>query len=101
MKIPQAAVLLLLACGKSDGASNPAATRIGVRTATAAIGPWSPACAAFTPPESGEPDVLVYAAKAHPELAGGSLVITYATNGTLAQVATSPSLYYPRFVRVP
>jgi hypothetical protein len=77
------------------------ATVIGVRTAPAAIGPWSSYCTAFTPPESSAPGAFVYAAKAHPELEGGSLVVTYAANGTLSQVATDMNLYYPRFVRVP
>jgi hypothetical protein len=77
------------------------ATDIVVRSAPLPTGPWSRGCVAFTPPESGQPGLLVYAAKAHPELAGGSLVITYATNGGLSQVVNDLSLYFPRFVRVP
>jgi hypothetical protein len=77
------------------------ATEIVVRSAPAPTGPWSRGCVVFTPPESGKPGLLVYAAKAHPELAGGSLVITYATNGGLSQVVNDMSLYFPRFVRVP
>ncbi len=77
------------------------ATSIGVRSAPAPTGPWSQACLAFMPPDSAKPGAFVYAAKAHPELAGGSLVVTYATNGTLSQVVNEMSLYYPRFVRVP
>jgi hypothetical protein len=77
------------------------ATSIAVRTAPAPTGPWSLPCLTFTPPESGKAGVLVYAAKAHPELGGGSILITYATNGGLAQVVSDMSLYFPRFVRVP
>jgi len=78
------------------------ATSIAVRSAPAPEGPWSPACAVFTPPDSTKPTVLVYAAKAHPELLGGSLVATYATNSTdLATLANDMSVYFPRFVRVP
>jgi hypothetical protein len=74
------------------------ATQIAVRTAPAPEGPWTLPCAAFTPPESGRANVIVYAAKAHPEL--GPLVITYATNSTdLATLANDMSLYFPRFVR--
>jgi hypothetical protein len=76
------------------------ATKIATRTARAPEGPWTTPCAAFTPPESARPNVIVYAAKAHPELSGASLVITYATNSTdLATVANDMSLYFPRFVR--
>jgi hypothetical protein len=77
------------------------ATNIVMRIARAPTGPWSLGCLAFTPPESKQSGLLVYAAKAHPELAGGSMVITYATNGGLSQVVNDMSLYYPRFVRVP
>jgi hypothetical protein len=76
------------------------ATKIAVRTAPAPEGPWTSPCAAFTPPESGRSNVIVYAAKAHPELSGGSLVVTYATNSTdLATLANDMSVYFPRFVR--
>ena len=77
-------------------------TRIAVRTAPAPEGPWSAACDAFTPPESSRSGVLVYAAKGHAELTGGSLVATYATNATdLGTLASDMSLYFPRFVRSP
>jgi hypothetical protein len=76
------------------------ATKIATRAAPAPEGPWTSPCAAFTPPESGRANVIVYAAKAHPELSGGSLVITYATNSTdLATLASDMSVYFPRFVR--
>lgn len=78
------------------------ATDVAVRTAPTPEGPWTAPCDVFTPPESGEANVLVYAAKAHPELAGGSLVVTYATNSTdLAMLAADMSLYFPRFARAP
>jgi hypothetical protein len=76
------------------------AAPIAVRTAPAIEGPWSRACEVFAPPPGLE-GTLVYAAKAHPELTGGSLVLTYATNGPEARVAADPSLYVPRFVRAP
>ena len=78
------------------------ATNIAMRSSPAIAGPWSPPCSAFTPPESGQSNVIVYAGKGHPELAGGSLVATYATNSTdLATVASDMNLYFPRFVRSP
>jgi hypothetical protein len=78
------------------------ATSIAVRTAPVAEGPWTAPCIAFTPPESGRANVIVYAGKAHPEIVGGSLVATYASNSTdLATLASDMSLYFPRFVRSP
>ncbi len=54
-----------------------------------------------TPPEAADPGVTEYAAKAHPELAGADIVVTYATNATeLERLARDTALYYPRFVRV-
>jgi len=55
----------------------------------------------YLPPEAAQRDVLLYAARAHPELEGASLVITYASNGLdFARVVADRSLYFPRFVRV-
>jgi len=76
------------------------ATKVAIRTAPSPQGPWTSPCAAFTPPEASRSNVIEYAAKAHPELSGGSLVITYATNSTdLATVASDMTIYFPRFVR--
>lgn len=66
-------------------------------------GPWSTPKKVFRPPESDRANILVYAAKGHPELAaGGALAITYASNtlGDFAALVKDSSLYYPRFVRV-
>jgi hypothetical protein len=44
---------------------------------------------------------MIYAAKAHPELTGADLVITYATNTfEFAEQLTDSLPYYPRFVRL-
>lgn len=85
------------------------ATTIAVRTAPALEGPWSDPVDVFTPvesrAESRDPNTLVYAAKAHPELLGasGGLVLTYATNSTnLSDLLGSAGadLYWPRVVRL-
>lgn len=83
------------------------ATKIGIRTATALTGPWSPPVIVYRPPESDDPRPFVYAAKAHPELVGldaADLVVTYATNSfEFADLLTKHgerSLYWPRFVVV-
>jgi hypothetical protein len=86
------------------------ATTIGVRTAPAVTGPWSAPLEVYRPPESDEPRVFVYAAKAHPQLVApdaADLVITYATNSFEFSDLFTPQgereLYWPRFVtwRVP
>ncbi|MCA9581358.1 MAG: DUF4185 domain-containing protein, partial [Myxococcales bacterium] len=63
-------------------------------------GPWSDAELLFHPPESDRPGVLIYSAKAHPEIKGGQLAITYCSNhvdfNTLLDDLT---LYFPHFLR--
>jgi hypothetical protein len=55
----------------------------------------------YRPPEYYRPNVMIYAAKAHPELTGGDLNLTYATNTfDLAEQLTDSLIYYPRFVRL-
>ncbi len=77
------------------------ATNIVRRTADAPEGPWSAPTRLIRPSHSERSGILVYSAKAHPELSGGpSPVITYCTNhqdfGTLVG---DMDLYVPRFVR--
>ncbi len=72
-----------------------------MRAAPDLTGPWSPAKMVYRPPEYYKPDVMIYAAKAHPELTGGDLILTYATNNFNFGSVVSDSLsYYPRFVRL-
>ncbi len=76
-------------------------TDLAYRTAPALTGPWSAATRFHRPPESDQPDAFVYAGKAHPELAGADLVLTYVANSfEFADLFSDPTLYYPRFVRV-
>jgi hypothetical protein len=77
------------------------AATIGLRFARTPTDAWSDGVTVFRPPESDRPHTLVYAGKAHPELAGGDLVLTYASNDTdLASLVSDTSIYFPRFVRV-
>jgi hypothetical protein len=74
---------------------------VAMRSAIRLTGPWSAPQRVFTPPERNGPRIMIYAAKAHPELAGSDLVLTYATNSfDLADVIRDRTLYYPRFVRL-
>ncbi len=73
---------------------------LAVRTANEIGGPWSEPVAIYRPPEFGKDGVMIYAGKAHPQLAGAQLVVTYATNSfRFADHFTNPDIYYPRFVR--
>jgi hypothetical protein len=76
---------------------------IGVRTAPAPQGPWSPVRVVYEPPESRRLGVLVYSARAHPHLAApGGVLVTYNSNASeLARLVRDSSLYYPRFVTLP
>jgi len=77
------------------------ATSVGLSTAPRPTGPWSEPRVVYRPPESDAPDAFVYAAKAHPELRGADLVLTYAASSfDFARLVADRSLYYPRFVRV-
>lgn len=83
---------------RSDGFG---ATTIVVSFAAKLEGPWSKPRAIFRPPESAREKPFVYAAKAHPALAGADLVATYATNDfDFGTVVRDTTLYYPRFVRI-
>jgi len=76
------------------------ATEIVLRSAPRLEGPWSAAVKVYRPPESDAPDAFVYAGKAHVELTGADMVLTYAANGDEKKIATEMSLYFPRFVKV-
>lgn len=74
---------------------------IALRFAPALTGPWSAPREVFRPPEAVTRGVLCYAGKAHPELVGADLVVTYACNATdPTALLADETLYYPRFVRV-
>lgn len=77
------------------------ATDVIARYAPRPEGPWSAPKALFEPRESGKRDANVYAAKAHPELEGAPLIVTYATNSfDFSKLIGSRKLYYPRVMRV-
>ncbi|MBI4862198.1 MAG: DUF4185 domain-containing protein [Candidatus Riflebacteria bacterium] len=76
-------------------------TPISARWAPALTGPWSPLVRFYTPVESSWDGTFVYAAKAHPELTGAPVVVTYATNRTdFWRLVGDHGVYYPRFLRV-
>ena len=74
---------------------------VTIRAAATLTGPWSAARMLYRPPEYYRPNVMIYAAKAHPQLTGADLVLTYATNTfRFSEHLTDSLIYYPRFVRL-
>jgi hypothetical protein len=72
-----------------------------MRAAPTLEGPWSAPQLVYRPPEYYRPNVMIYACKAHPELTGSDLVLTYATNTfKFGEHKTDSLIYYPRFVRL-
>jgi hypothetical protein len=77
------------------------AADVTMRAAPDLTGPWSAPRMVYRPPEYHIPQVMIYAGKAHPELTGADLVLTYATNTfDLGEQLTDSRNYYPRFVRL-
>lgn len=78
--------------------------KIVTRTAENPWGPWSEKREVYTCPEaSRERGVFCYAAKHQPVYSDDkTVVISYAANGhEMSTVLNDPSLYVPRFIRVP
>ncbi len=77
------------------------AAPIALRTAPSLVGPFGPPADVYLPEEAGTANILLYAGRAHPELSGADLVLTYASN-TLDPNAllADLDLYFPRFVRL-
>lgn len=72
-----------------------------MRAAPTLTGPWSAPQLVYRPPEYYRPNVMIYAGKAHAQLTGGDLVLTYATNTSqFTEYRTDSLIYYPRFVRL-
>jgi hypothetical protein len=77
-------------------------SNVTVRSAERPEGPWSQPRVLLRPEVSDRDGILVYSAKAHPELAGGDVVVTYCTNHLdFATMAGDMELYFPRFARIP
>ena len=78
------------------------ATNIALRWADRLEGPWTPLKKFYRPEESDRSDVIMYACKAHPQLHGADLIVTYVTNSAkgIQWLIGDTSLYYPRFVKV-
>ncbi len=72
-----------------------------LRAAPDVMGPWTEPRMIYRPAAYYRPNIMIYAAKAHPQLTGANLVLTYATNTfEFAEHLTDSRIYYPRFVRL-
>jgi hypothetical protein len=77
------------------------AADIGLRAAPALVGPWSEALLVYRPSEYYRPNVRITAARAHPAITGGDIVLTYTPSSTeYLEVLMDPAIHYPRFMRL-
>jgi hypothetical protein len=76
-------------------------TTLAVRTAERREGPFSEPRDVLRPPESFAPEPFVYAGKAHPELVGADLALTYVPSA-FEDGPPDPDevYYYPRFAKL-
>jgi hypothetical protein len=73
---------------------------LAVSTASSLTGPWSTALCFFTPPEQGDPELLIYAGKFHPMLRGAEMVFSYVANTTSAdRLFSDMTIYFPIMVK--
>lgn len=69
---------------------------LSIATASVLTGPWTDPVCFYTPPAQGDPDLLIYAGKHHPMLAGADMVVSYVVNTLHAdRLISNMQLYYP------
>lgn len=74
---------------------------IALRMADSIQGKWSDPRILYTPDYSENSQPLMYAARAHPELRGNGLYITYNLNSLdWRELIANRKIYYPRFIKV-
>ena len=74
-------------------------SKIGLRMSDSIQGPWSEPSLFYTPSYLGIKKPFMYAAKAHPELAGDGIYITYNVNSfDFGELVNNQKLYFPKFV---
>lgn len=75
--------------------------KIGLRMADHLMGHWTEPYIFFSPVYSGIKKPLMYSAKAHPELAGDWLPITYNVNSDdIDELLENQTIYFPRMIRI-
>jgi hypothetical protein len=69
---------------------------LAMASAEGLTGPWSLHVCFFNPAEQGSPDLLIYAGKSHPMLAGADMAFTYVVNTTKEErLLKEMSIYFP------
>ncbi|MEW6076291.1 MAG: hypothetical protein AB1724_00620 [Thermodesulfobacteriota bacterium] len=69
---------------------------LAASTAPCLFGPWTTAICFFSPPEQGNPELLIYAGKFHPMLRGADMVFSYVINTTSAdRLFSDMTIYFP------
>ena len=77
------------------------AADVEIRTASNITGPWSEPLHIYRPPEHARLGVMIYQGKAHPQLQGADLIVTYSTNCfDFDEMVNDQEIYFPRFVRL-
>lgn len=77
------------------------AGQIGIRMSDSIQGKWSEPYMFYTPQYPGVKKPFMYAAKAHPELKGDGVYVTYNVNSfDLGELIENQTLYFPRFILV-
>ena len=73
--------------------------KIGLRMADSIQGKWSEPYLFYTPSYTGVKRPFMYAAKAHPELRGNGIYITYNVNSfDFGELVKNQKLYFPKFI---
>ena len=73
--------------------------KLGIRMADHLYGKWTEPYLFFTPEYPGVKKPFMYSAKAHPELSGDGLYITYNVNSfDFGELIENQDIYFPRFV---
>ena len=73
---------------------------MAVRTSPKLEGPWSALRPVHAPEEVGRDNTYLYAYKAHSELPGADVVVTYASNSRDSRSFHDESIYWPRFLAI-
>jgi len=75
--------------------------KIGIRMADSLQGKWTEPYLFYTPEYAGIRKPFMYAAKAHPELHGDGLYITYNVNSfDFGELIENQNIYFPKFIWV-
>lgn len=74
---------------------------IGIRMSDRIEGKWSNPFLVYTPDYSDIKSPLMYAVRAHPEIKGNGLIVTYNINSSdLTELLGNQSIYFPKIIQV-